>query len=148
MGTHQATQRDDRLGGLVGRGVLTAAAALALAGGGTGVAYAGDVPGDDGPDTSQAQDHGDDCSCGDHDGDRDQDRDDQDDGWQDQDDEGGQDQDGHPDPDAPHAQPRPHHGDTTHASGGATGSHAPTTERIRHGATRSETVPITSGVMR
>lgn len=160
MGTHHATQQDDRLGGLVGRGVLTAAAALALAGGGTGVAFAGDAPAETGPDTSQAQDHGDDCSCEGHDGDRDQNDqddqgwdgqgwDDQDDGGrqdQDQDDEGWQDEGGHPhsDASAPGSHPDGHAAPTHH--GGAT--HAPTTQKIPHEGSSAETVPITSGVMR
>jgi hypothetical protein len=152
MGTHHATQRDDRLGGLVGRGVLTAAAALALAGGGAGVAFAGDGPSERGPDASQGQDHGDDCSCDGHDdgptwhddGWQDQD----DDGWQDEDDDGWQGQESH-DPGRPdgHAAPA-HHGGTTHGPARQTASHTPTTEKIPHGGRGTETVPITSGVMR
>src|SRR5436305_1746086 len=69
MGTHHAPHRPDGLGGLVGRGALTAVAALALAGGGAGVAFAGDGPtGGDQDAASHSADHGDDCSCGGHDG--------------------------------------------------------------------------------
>jgi hypothetical protein len=177
MGTGQ----HDRLGGLVGRGALTAVAALALAGGGTGVAFAGDVPGDGGPEASQGQDHGDDCSCEGHDGGQDQDfGQDQDwwqdqdggqdeDGWQDQDEDGGRDHDGQRDsddpdsrsdsgsdagsdsaaPDRPDGRTTPtHHRDTTGGSGRQSRSDTPTTEKIPHGGSRTETVPITSGVMR
>ena len=146
MGTHHATREHDRLGGLVGRGVLTAAAALALGGGGTGVAFAADVPVDDGPDTSQAQDHhGEDCSCEDQDDGQDQDADsdepDSDDpGWySDGDEDDGQ--------DTRSGEPAPTHHHATHGSDRPSGSHAPSTEKIAPGAA-GKTVPITSGVMR
>ena len=59
MGVHTMQRDTDRLGGLVGRGALTAVAALALVGGGAGVAFADEAPADAGHDAtaSQAQQH-------------------------------------------------------------------------------------------
>lgn len=178
MGTHHAPHRPDGLGGLVGRGALTAAAALALAGGGTGVAFAGDGPtGGDQDAASHSADHGDDCSCGGHDG-QERDGDEGYDGHGDSDEPDSDapdsdapdshdsdwmsfgsddDQDG---PDSGSGTDRGERGDggdrgdrasgTTHRAGPPTRSHAPSTENIAHGAAQggATTIPIRSGVMR
>ncbi|NMO90424.1 hypothetical protein [Actinomycetospora sp. TBRC 11914] len=55
MGHHSTHQDNDRLGGLVGRGAMTGLAALALLGGGAGVALADEAPADVGHDATQSQ---------------------------------------------------------------------------------------------
>jgi hypothetical protein len=164
MGTHHAPNRHDGLGGLVGRGALTAVAALALAGGGAGVAFAGDAPTGD-QDASHGSDQGDHCSCGGHDG---QDRD------------GDEGHDGHSDADSRDDDSGSHDADwmsfgsdgdsddadsgswtddgdrgdrgsgPTHRRAPQTRSHAPSTQNIAHGAAQggAKTVPISSGVVK
>ncbi len=55
MGNHTMQQDTDRLGGLAGRGAMTGLAALALVGGGAGVAFADQAPADAGHDATQSQ---------------------------------------------------------------------------------------------
>lgn len=145
MGTHHAPQQPDGLGGLVGRGALTAVAALALAGGGAGVAFAGDAPTAGDQEAGPSADHGDDCSC---------------DGYSDAPDwmssGSDDDQDG---PDSGFGTDDGDRGDGGNSgesgdrgsgtSHHPTRSHAPSTEKIGPGAGQggATTVPIRSGVM-
>jgi hypothetical protein len=56
MGAHGTQHDDNRLAGLAARGTFTAVAALALVGGGAGMAFADEAPAD--ASQSQAQDQG------------------------------------------------------------------------------------------
>ncbi len=155
----------------MGRGALTAVAALALAGGGAGVAFAGDAPTGD-QDASHGSDQGDHCSCAGHDG-QDRDGDAGHDGHSDADshdyDSDSHDADwmsfGSDDSDGPDSGSWTDDGDRGDRGnrqrgrpglrhdpppGPQTRSHAPSTENIAHGAAQggAKTVPINSGVMR
>ncbi len=66
MGNHTTQQDTPRFSGLAGRGAFTALAALALVGGGAGVAFADEAPADAGHDATQSAQQHDSKASGDH----------------------------------------------------------------------------------